>query len=116
MLIAPTVLRGDPALGFAAILFLFAIVWLTDIVAYFVGRAVGGPKLMPAVSPNKTWSGAIGGTIGGRRRRRVAGAAVRRQRPFSAVVAFGLSVVVTGRRSRSNPRSSAVRASRTPAI
>jgi phosphatidate cytidylyltransferase len=38
---------------------------VTDIAAYFVGRAVGGPKLWPAVSPNKTWSGAIVGTLGG---------------------------------------------------
>jgi phosphatidate cytidylyltransferase len=44
--------------------FLFAIVWTTDVFAYFAGRAFGGPKLMPAVSPNKTWSGAAGGTLG----------------------------------------------------
>ena len=61
-LVAPVLLRHDASFGFAAILFLFVIVWLTDITAYFVGRAVGGPKLMPRVSPNKTWSGAIGGT------------------------------------------------------
>jgi phosphatidate cytidylyltransferase len=60
--IAPIVLRADSANGFLAILFLFAIVWATDIVAYFVGRAVGGPKLMSQVSPKKTWSGALGGT------------------------------------------------------
>lgn len=65
LLIAPVVLRGDAAFGFAAILFLFVIVWFTDIAAYFVGRAVGGPKLMPRASPNKTWSGAIGGTLAG---------------------------------------------------
>jgi phosphatidate cytidylyltransferase len=58
-------LRNDPRWGWAAIVFLFVIVWLTDITAYFVGRAIGGPKLMPAVSPNKTWSGAIGGTLAG---------------------------------------------------
>ena len=60
--VAPIVLRADSANGFLAMLFLFAIVWATDIVAYFVGRAVGGPKLMPQVSPKKTWSGALGGT------------------------------------------------------
>ena len=54
-----------PSLGLTAILFLFAVVWATDIAAYFAGRAIGGPKLWPAVSPNKTWSGAIGGTLGG---------------------------------------------------
>ena len=64
-MIAPVVLRHDAALGFAAILFLFTVVWLTDIAAYFVGRAAGGPKLLPRVSPNKTWSGAIGGTLAG---------------------------------------------------
>ena len=65
ILIAPVLLRRDIGLGFAAILFLFVIVWLTDITAYFVGRAVGGPKLLPRVSPKKTWSGAIGGTMAG---------------------------------------------------
>jgi phosphatidate cytidylyltransferase len=65
LLIAPLILRHDAALGFAAILFVFAVVWLSDIAAYFAGRAIGGPKLMPSVSPNKTWSGAIGGTVTG---------------------------------------------------
>ncbi|MCB1486134.1 MAG: phosphatidate cytidylyltransferase [Bauldia sp.] len=51
----------DSADGLAAIGFLFAVVWGTDIGAYFAGRAIGGPKLWPAVSPKKTWSGAIGG-------------------------------------------------------
>jgi phosphatidate cytidylyltransferase len=61
--VAPIVLRSDSSDGFLAMMFLFAIVWSTDIVAYFVGRAVGGPKLMPRVSPKKTWSGALGGTV-----------------------------------------------------
>ena len=61
---APAILRADAAFGFTAIVFLFAVVWATDAVAYFAGRALGGPKLMPAVSPKKTWSGAIGGTLG----------------------------------------------------
>jgi phosphatidate cytidylyltransferase len=65
LLFAPLILRRDPALGFVAIAFLFAVVWVTDIAAYFAGRALGGPKLWPAVSPKKTWSGAIGGTLGG---------------------------------------------------
>jgi phosphatidate cytidylyltransferase len=63
ILIAPVLLRSDADHGFAAILFLFVVVWLTDIAAYFVGRAIGGPKLMPRVSPKKTWSGAVGGTL-----------------------------------------------------
>ena len=61
--VAPIVLRSDNEDGFLAVIFLFAVVWTTDIVAYFTGSAVGGPKLMPQVSPKKTWSGAIGGTL-----------------------------------------------------
>ena len=63
-LVPPVVLRADTELGFTAIIFLFAIVWTTDIAAYFVGRGIGGPRLWPAVSPNKTWSGALGGALG----------------------------------------------------
>jgi phosphatidate cytidylyltransferase len=62
--LAPIVLRSDPAFGFVAIMVLFAIVWTTDIAAYFVGRALGGPKLAPHLSPKKTWSGSIGGLAG----------------------------------------------------
>ncbi len=61
--VAPIVVRSDNGEGFLAVIFLFAVVWTTDIAAYFAGRAIGGPKLMPRVSPNKTWSGAIGGTL-----------------------------------------------------
>ena len=58
-------LRDGGWSGLAAVLFLFAVVWATDIFAYFVGRAVGGPKLAPAISPGKTQSGALGGAIFG---------------------------------------------------
>lgn len=61
--IALSALRGADAAGLSATLYLFAVVWATDILAYFVGRAVGGPKLAPAISPGKTWSGAAGGTV-----------------------------------------------------
>jgi phosphatidate cytidylyltransferase len=63
ILVAPALLRTDVSVGFAAIVFLFAVVWTTDTVAYFAGRLIGGPKLMPRVSPSKTWSGALGGTL-----------------------------------------------------
>jgi phosphatidate cytidylyltransferase len=53
------------AAGFLAVLFLLLAVWATDTGAYFAGRLIGGPKLMPWISPNKTWSGLAGGVIAG---------------------------------------------------
>ena len=64
-LLGPTLLRRDPEWGLTALLFLYATVWMTDIFAYFCGRAIGGPRLSPRVSPNKTWAGAMGGLAGG---------------------------------------------------
>ena len=61
----PIWLRRDPEMGFAALLFLFATIWATDIFAYFTGRGFGGPLLAPRLSPKKTWSGAVGGLAGG---------------------------------------------------
>ncbi len=94
LLVAPILLRRGAALGFVAILVVFAIVWATDIAAYFAGRAIGGPKLWPAVSPKKTWSGAIGGTLGGVAAGllvvKLSGLAVS---PMLVLVAIGLSVV-----------------------
>ena len=63
--LVPTALRDDPAIGLLGPAWMFAVVWTTDIVAYFTGRTLGGPKLMPRVSPKKTWSGALGGLGGG---------------------------------------------------
>jgi phosphatidate cytidylyltransferase len=50
--------------GHLALLCLAAVVAACDIAAYFVGRRVGGPKLAPQISPNKTRSGAAGGVVG----------------------------------------------------
>jgi phosphatidate cytidylyltransferase len=58
-------LRQVPEIGLFLIVWTFAVVWFTDIAAYFTGRALGGPKLMPSVSPKKTWSGALGGAAAG---------------------------------------------------
>lgn len=53
-------LRAFPDAGRDLVLFLLAVVWLSDIGGYAVGRTVGGAKLVPAISPAKTWSGALG--------------------------------------------------------
>lgn len=58
-------IRGEGLFGLFAMLFIFATVWATDILAYFCGRALGGPKLAPRISPGKTWSGAIFGAAAG---------------------------------------------------
>jgi len=63
-LLACILLRRDPTHGFVALIFVFLVVWITDILGYFVGRGVGGPKLWVRVSPKKTWSGAVGGIVG----------------------------------------------------
>ncbi|MGB8839889.1 MAG: phosphatidate cytidylyltransferase, partial [Aliidongia sp.] len=53
-------LRAEPS-GLRIVLWLLALVWSIDIAAYAVGRTIGGPKLAPRISPNKTWSGLLGG-------------------------------------------------------
>jgi phosphatidate cytidylyltransferase len=67
--LALLLLRASPNLGLAAIVLLVTVVAATDIGAFAAGRAIGGPKLWPAVSPKKTWAGALGGlasgTVGG---------------------------------------------------
>ena len=57
-------LRADPVAGRTDVIVLLLIVWASDIGAYVVGRAVGGPKLAPVISPGKTVSGAVGGLLG----------------------------------------------------
>jgi phosphatidate cytidylyltransferase len=59
--IASVLVRLDQAYGFAALMLVLLVVWVTDIGGYFAGRGIGGPKLWPRVSPKKTWAGAIGG-------------------------------------------------------
>ncbi len=50
--------------GFGWMMWLVLVVVVTDVVGYFAGRALGGPKFWPRVSPKKTWSGTVAGWIG----------------------------------------------------
>ncbi len=54
-------LRSDAPHGALAIRFIYAVVWATDIFAFVCGKLIGGPKLWPRISPNKTWAGTFGG-------------------------------------------------------
>ena len=58
-------LRSDPFLGLHGVLFLLLVVIAADTGAFIAGRLVGGPRLWPAVSPNKTWSGLAGALVAG---------------------------------------------------
>ena len=62
--VALLTLRHDPTVGRANVIFILLVVWASDTGAYMAGRALGGPKLAPAISPGKTWSGAAGGLAG----------------------------------------------------
>lgn len=58
-------IRAYPEIGLVAAISLFAIIWAADGAAYFAGRLIGGPKLLPRLSANKTVAGLIGGLVAG---------------------------------------------------
>lgn len=63
--LALILIRQSPEFGLLTVLWLFAIVWSADTFAYVFGRLIGGPKLAPSISPNKTWAGLVGAVGGG---------------------------------------------------
>lgn len=63
--VAALYVREVPQEGLLLTLMLFAVVWGADSGAYAFGKTIGGPKLIPRVSPGKTWAGAIGGALTG---------------------------------------------------
>ena len=80
----------DGSAGLRNILYLAVVVWASDIGAYLVGRLLGGPRLAPRISPGKTWSGAVGGTLAAV----IAGAAAGYEHPLhAAVLALLLSII-----------------------
>jgi len=56
-------LRALDPVGLNLVIWLFVTIWLTDIFAYFTGRSIGGVRLAPRISPNKTWAGLAGGVF-----------------------------------------------------
>lgn len=56
-------LRGSEPMGFQAVLLILLIVAACDTAAFAAGRLIGGPKLAPRISPNKTWAGLAGGIV-----------------------------------------------------
>ena len=87
-------IREIPANGQLFLLSVLAIVWTTDVAAYFAGRGFGGPLLSPRDSPNKTWTGAIGAVVCAG----LAGAAVARGGggEFIHWLTFGVGVSIIG--------------------
>ncbi|MGY3452271.1 phosphatidate cytidylyltransferase [Bradyrhizobium sp. USDA 4353] len=61
--LASVLVRLDAALGWYALVLVFLVVWSSDIGGYVAGRSIGGVRLAPRISPNKTWAGAIGGFV-----------------------------------------------------
>jgi phosphatidate cytidylyltransferase len=85
-------MRAAPGHGLEAVILLLAIVWAADSLAYLVGTWLGGPKLVPQASPNKTWSGFLAGLAAGTGAGMVAGWAFGLD--LATVAVFG--VIVAG--------------------
>lgn len=65
LIVSVVILRMSWPFGRLSLWWLFAVVWGTDVVAYFSGRLIGGPRFLPQISPSKTWAGTGLGIVGG---------------------------------------------------
>lgn len=92
--VALVLLRSDPEYGLTAILWVFAVVWMADTLAYAMGRSIGGPKLAPAISPGKTWAGLAGAVAGAAAAAGVVAAAAGLPSVLAVVAVGGLMGVV----------------------
>src|SRR6185312_2470851 len=83
--------------GTAMLFFPLLVTWICDSAAMLGGRAIGGPKLAPAISPGKTWSGAISGVVAGTLTGALYALVVfpRVQIAFAVVVALSLAFVLS---------------------
>ena len=86
-------LRADPAVGLQQIFWIVALVIFADTGAYIAGRSIGGPKLAPRISPNKTWAGLGGAVVSAAIMGAITGFLM--DRPSSALIAVsgGLGIV-----------------------
>jgi phosphatidate cytidylyltransferase len=90
-------LRAEPDHGLWAVAFVFATVWAHDTFAMLVGKAIGGPRLWPSLSPNKTWAGFAGGILAAAAIGWAANAAIGGTHSFGLTIigcALGLSAFV----------------------
>ncbi|MEM7020965.1 MAG: phosphatidate cytidylyltransferase [Pseudomonadota bacterium] len=87
-------LRGLPQIGLQVIIWLLVVVWTTDVLAYVVGRTVGGPRLAPTISPGKTWAGLCGGVLAAAVAAAVTAGAIGSERVIQALGLGGLLAIV----------------------
>jgi len=88
-------LRSLPQVGLLLVVWLLVVVWTTDILAYLVGRNVGGPRLAPRISPGKTWSGLCGGVLAAALASAVTAWAIGSERLLQAAGLGGLLAIVS---------------------
>src|SRR3546814_641959 len=87
-------LRQQPVFGLELVLWLSISVWATDIGGYVAGRTIGGAKLAPRISPNKTWAGFFGAVVGAGVFGGLVALVFRAEMPLLAAVLAGILAVV----------------------